>query len=206
MNWIDIIIAAALFAGEHLDAIVTGVLIVSAGLAHLAAAWGLDWLAAVAPRLHKLAETLAGNWGRAANAARIVQIYRAKGPVAALEEIRRLDQASTPPGPADSGPGFPPPASGILPALALLAVALPLAACQTAAVAPADAGAAAALVADVTGADAELDRLIGVEKAKRCAVYLASGDVAAAFKLTDDSRAAAVAAALAGYCVNPPSR
>lgn len=205
MNWIDIIIAAVLFVGAHLDAIVAGVLIVSAGLAHLAAAWGLDWLAAVAPRLHKAAETLAGNWGRAANAARIVQIYRAKGPAAALEEIRRLDQASTPPGPADSGPGFPPPASGILPALALLAVALPLAACQTA-VAPADAGAAAAMVADVTGASDELDELIGVDKATRCAVYLAGGDVAAAFGLTDDSRAAAVAAALAGYCGTPPSR
>ncbi|HRJ60574.1 MAG TPA: hypothetical protein PKZ99_05255, partial [Azospirillaceae bacterium] len=68
MNWIDTIIAAVLFVGAHLDAIVAGVLFVSAGLAHLAAAWGLDWLAAVAPRLHKLAEALAGNWGRAANA------------------------------------------------------------------------------------------------------------------------------------------
>lgn len=91
---IDAAVAGVLLVGDHAGMIFGVLIAASAALAHIAAATGLDRLAAAAPGLHRLAEFLAGNWGHAVNAARLVQIYRRDGATAALAELDRLATAA----------------------------------------------------------------------------------------------------------------
>ena len=143
------------FATANLATIVTVAFAFIGLLSQVAAAFNLSGLAQVSTTLHDGVQFVAGNWGKAANVAEILRIYREQGPNAALARLRALAPN------CDPRSGWPPsgPPSGLAPAALLLAVALAvggLTAC-----------------APVT---AEVDRLTGTSLADRCRVYLA-GDV-----------------------------
>ena len=121
-------------------------------LAQAAAAFNLSALAGVSTTLHDVVQFAAGNWGQAANAVKIVEVYRTAGPAAALSELAAMAAASR----KDSGGIFPPGASPAV-LLAVVLVAGGLTACAP--------------------VSAKIDTLTGTTLAERCTLYRA-GDLA----------------------------
>ncbi|MBI1207519.1 MAG: hypothetical protein GC191_09565 [Azospirillum sp.] len=140
----DNAIAAVDWVTAHLGTITVVAFAAIGVLSQAAARLDLAWLARASSIAHDVVQGVAGNWGHAANAVLLIQLYRAKGPDAALAELARL-AASTP---ADGG-GSPP---GTAPAALLLAVGI----------------AATAACAPLTE---RIDQATGTTIAERCAAY-----------------------------------
>ena len=151
----DTLLAGFDFVTANLGAIVTLAFAAIGVLSQAAALFNLAGLAQVSTTLHDVVQFAAGNWGKAVNAVKLIETYRASGPAAALAELAAL---AAPAAPKDGGGSLPP---GAAPAALLLAVALGgFIAC-----------------APVT---AELDSLTKTSLADRCETYRAGGVAASA--------------------------
>ena len=140
------------FVTANLATIVTLAFAAIGVLSQAAALFNLTGLAQVSTTLHDAVQFAAGNWGRAANAVKIVEIYRTAGPAAALAQLAAL---AAPAAPKDGGGPVPP---GAAPAALLLAVVL------------------AGTFAACAPLSAQIDSLTGTSLADRCTLYRA-GDV-----------------------------
>lgn len=87
------ILAGADFVGAHIPQALGAVSALCLLLSQIAAATGLGWLSRFSPWLHNAAQVIAGNWGYAANATRLVRLYRSEGATAALAELDHLATA-----------------------------------------------------------------------------------------------------------------
>ena len=137
---------------DNLGSIVTLAFALIGLLSQLAALFNLSGLAQVSTTLHDAVQFAAGNWGQAANAIKIVEVYRTAGPAAALSELAAMAAATR----KDSGGIFPPGASPAA-LLAVVLVAGSLTACAP--------------------VSAKIDSLTGTTLAERCKLYRA-GDLA----------------------------
>ena len=169
------------FVTANLATIVTVAFAAIGVLSQAAALFNLTGLAQVSTTLHDAVQFTAGNWGRAANAVKIVETYRTAGPAAALARLAAL---AAPAAPKDGGGSLPP---GAAAAALLLAVGLGgLVAC-----------------APLT---ARIDSLTGTNLADRCKLYLA-GDVTASALATSFPELAGLAAvddaAVKALCETP---
>ncbi|MBI1207246.1 MAG: hypothetical protein GC191_08150 [Azospirillum sp.] len=84
----------------HLDTIVLVTFAVAGAAAQIAARFDLDGLARASRTAHDLVQLVAGNWGKAANAAEILRTYRTNGFTAALDQLDALSAGRAPTGPA----------------------------------------------------------------------------------------------------------
>lgn len=189
------------FIADHPDLVIGILGAAAAGLPQLAAMFNLDWLAVAAPRIHGAIQVLAGNWGKAANAARLLQIYRRDGALAALAELERLTGSGPPASPPSTG------ADGAGKPLAVLAVGLPLlGACTGQVDRVAAAGATGDLVA-LTAEHFQAAELVrdktGLSPAEQCRLATGGADLATTFGINDHAVLAAEQAFIKGYCLPP---
>jgi hypothetical protein len=178
---VDTLLAGFDFVTANLGAIVTIAFAAIGVVSQAAALFDLGGLARISTTLHDAVQFLAGNWGRAVNAIRIVQTYRTAGPAAALAELATLAAPATP---KDGGGSLPP---GTAPVALLLAVVLGgLIACAP--------------------LSARIDRATGTSLTERCQVYRA-GEVAANALATSFPELAGLAAvddaAVTALCDQP---
>ncbi len=170
------------FVTANLATIVTLAFAAIGLLSQAAAVFNLAGLAQVSSTLHDAVQFAAGNWGRAANAVKIVEVYRTAGPAAALAQLAALAAPATP----KDGDGSVPP--GAAPAALLLAVVL------------------AGTVTACAPVTAQIDRLTGTSLADRCKLYRA-GDVTASVLATSFPELSGLAAvddaAVKALCETP---
>ena len=146
----DIVLGTFDFITANLATIVALAFALCGLLAQAAAAFNLSGLAQVSTLLHDGVQVAAGNWGKAANAVRVVEIYRTAGPAAALAELATL---AAPAAPKDGGGPVPPGAAAAALLLTLMLGSGGLAACAP--------------------LSTRIDRATGTSLTERCQVYRA---------------------------------